>query len=162
MASLYFDTREQKELFFNMLKVLGGHRVIVNFQGGGDSGEVETGTLYDAHENEISMDGITFDWAKTSDEFDHETGKWVTKTKEMPMELGEVLRDVTESLLEHEGFDWYNNEGGQGTLTIDLTKTPPTVMLNVGINRMETDEHEFDYTDADEEDEETVTSEEGK
>jgi hypothetical protein len=32
----------------------------------------------------------------------------------------------------------------------------------VGLNRMETDEHEFDYTDSEEEDEETVTSEEGK
>jgi hypothetical protein len=40
-----FPNPEQKTLLFNMLKVLGGHRVIVNFAGGGDSGEYRRGPV---------------------------------------------------------------------------------------------------------------------
>jgi hypothetical protein len=160
--NMVFDTQENKNLFFNMLRVLGGREAVVNFQGGGDSGEIECGVLYDAANQVINIDDITFDWTKSSDEFNHETQEWATKTREMPMGLSNILRDITESLLEKVGLDWYNNDGGQGHLTIDLTQSPPTVTLYVGVNETITHDYEFNYTDSEEEDEETVTSEEDK
>ena len=161
-TAMPFPSKEKKTMLFNMLKVLGGHRVIVHFQGGGDSGEIEQGILYDANEKEIDMTGITYDWDSEQTNFDPQTNKWVTVESTNQTELSDILRIVTETMLENEGLDWYNNDGGQGQLTIDLTKTPPTVVLTVGLNYTSTEEHEFDFTEDEDEDEETVTSKEGK
>ena len=160
MASL-FDNKETKTIVFNMLKVLGGVEAVVEFQGGGDSGEIHDACLLDAYGKEIDMDGVTYDWRVTTSYFDQDKKDWVQQTTIQPVELSDILRDTTEEMLEEQGLDWYNNDGGQGSMRIDLTQSPPTVTLQVGINYTTTDEHEFDYTD-EEEDEETITSEEGK
>lgn len=148
----------------NMLKVLGGHSAVVEFQGGGDSGEIHNAVLYDQNNKEIDCSGITIDWTKRIALHDPLRQEWVERDETMPTPVLDVLRDMAETMLENEGLDWYNNDGGQGSLNIDLTQSPPTITLNVGINYTHTEEHEFDYTDFDDEteDEGTVTSEEGK
>ena len=149
-----FGSKETKTMIFNMLKVLGGHTVEVRFQGGGDSGEIEDAYLFDANQNEIKMDGITYDWPKVKSHFEVGQQKWISTTEIEPTPLSDILRDATETMLEQQGLDWYNNDGGQGSMTIDLSTTPPTVTLQVGINYTQTDEHEYDYTDGDDEEEE--------
>ena len=148
-----FPSKEKKTLLMNMLKVLGGHRAVVEFQGGGDSGEIYNAVLYDQNMQEIDCTGITFDWDSESETFDPVKNTWDKHSKFGPVPVLDILRDVTEQMLENEGLDWYNNDGGQGQLTIDLTQSPPTIVLFVGINFTQTDDHEFDYTDADEDDE---------
>ena len=145
-----FPSKEKKTLLMNMLKVLGGHTAVVEFQGGGDSGEINDAILYDQNRQEIDCTGVTFDWHSESEAFDPVKNTWETHSKFGPVPVLDILREVTEQMLENEGLDWYNNDGGQGQLTIDLTQSPPTIVLNVGINYTQTDEHEFDYTDADE------------
>lgn len=162
MATVFPD-KEKKTLLMNMLKVLGGHSAVVEFQGGGDSGEIHNAMLYDQNGKEIDCTGVTIDWTKRIALHDPLRQEWVEKDETMPTPVLDVLRDMTESMLENEGLDWYNNDGGQGSLNIDLTQSPPTIVLNVGINYTQTDEHEFDYTDADEDDdalEPTVTTKE--
>lgn len=155
-----FPSKEKKTLLMNMLKVLGGHKAVVEFQGGGDSGEIHNAVLYDQNNKEIDCTGITFDWHSQSDVF--KDGVWEEHSKFGPVPVLDILREVTEQMLENEGLDWYNNDGGQGELQIDLTQSPPAIVLNVGINYTQTDYHEFDYTDADEDEAETVISQEGK
>ena len=151
-----FPSKEKKTLLMNMLKVLGGHKAVVEFQGGGDSGEIHNAVLYDQNNKEIDCTGITFDWHSQSDTFNDVV--WDTHSKFGPVPVLDILRDVTEQMLENEGLDWYNNDGGQGELQIDLTQSPPAIVLNVGINYTQTDYHEFDYTDEDEDEAETVTN----
>lgn len=151
-----FPSKEKKTLLMNMLKVLGGHKAVVEFQGGGDSGEIHNAVLYDQNNKEIDCTGITFDWHSQSDTFND--GVWDTHSKFGPVPVLDILREVTEQMLENEGLDWYNNDGGQGELQIDLTQSPPVIVLNVGINYTQTDYHEFDYTDEDEDEAETVTN----
>lgn len=82
--------------------------VIIHFAGSGDSGEVE--------------------------EVEFFSGK--KKVAEPTLEnrtAGDLLDNLTELI---EG-DWYNNDGGQGTITVD-TKTRH-VVIEVGYNYMETD-----------------------
>jgi len=159
-----FNTKEARGIIFGMLKVLGGQKVVVSFQGGGDSGEIEEAALFDAKGEIVDLDGITYPWPEEVSIFDDGKQTWDKKTQIKPTSLSDILRNATEQMLENEGLDWYNNDGGQGEMTIDLTKTPPTVTLNVGINYTQTDNHSFDYTDTEEEDEDSgmVTSEEGK
>ena len=164
-----FPNKEQKTIFLNMLKVLGGHVARVSFSGGGDSGEINDAELLDANMNHISMDGITFEWTTTTDQWVDavgegkqtdalgRTGSWKTVTITETLPIADILKNVTEQMLEYEGLDWYNNEGGQGSLDILLYTTPPTITLNVGINEVVTHDHEFDYTDDDED--ETVIGE---
>ena len=148
MATVFPD-KERKTLLMNMLKVLGGHSAVVEFQGGGDSGEIHNAVLYDQNNKEIDCSGITIDWTKRIALHDPLRQEWVERDETMPTPVLDVLRDMAETMLENEGLDWYNNDGGQGSLNIDLTQSPPTIVLNVGINYTQTDDHEFDYTDYD-------------
>jgi hypothetical protein len=152
MSTKAFPNKEQKTMFLNMLKVLGGHTVVVNFSGGGDSGEIDHGELFDANLKTISMEGITFDWTFESDHWVSTTNKWKTVVETQTLPLAEILQRITEQMLEESGHDWYNNEGGQGKLEILLYENPPTITLNVGINVVNTEDHEYDYTDHEEED----------
>lgn len=146
--SKIFPDKEQKTMLLNMLKVLGGHKVVVNFSGGGDSGEIDHGELFDANDHPINMEGITFDWTSNSDRWVE--GKWQTVVETQTLPLAEILQRITEQMLEDSGHDWYNNEGGQGQLEILLYTTPPTITLNVGINVTTTEDHEYDYTEEEE------------
>ena len=148
--SKVFPNKEQKTTFLNMLKVLGGHKAVVSFSGGGDSGEIDHGELFDASNHPISMEGITFDWTSNSDRWVSTTNKWKTVVETQTLPLAEILRRITEQMLEESGHDWYNNEGGQGQLEILLYTNPPTITLNVGINVVNTEDHEYDYTDHEE------------
>ena len=156
-----FPNKEQKTIFLNMLKVLGGHIARVSFSGGGDSGEIDHGELFDANNHPINMEGVTFDWTSNSDRWVENEGsvvdalgrrgEWRTVVETQTLPLAEILQRITEQMLEDSGHDWYNNEGGQGQLEILLYTNPPTITLNVGINVTTTEDHEYDYTDTEEE-----------
>ena len=155
--TMIFPSIEQKKLLLNMLKVLGGHKARVGFCGAGDSGSIEDAVLYDQHGKEIDCKGITIDWTTQFSEYnplEKGSDKWVEREETEKTPVLEVLKNITEQMLEREGLDWYNNDGGQGSLEIDLTVSPPTIVLNVGINYTQTDDHEFDYTEFDDESEE--------
>lgn len=154
--STIFPSKQAKQDLLTLLKILGGHLVEVSFSGGGDSGSIDGVHLTDREGNAIDLKGATLPWFEETSEFDHKTNKWVKEVKPVEaMPLDEILIKITEDALEIERLDWYNNEGGQGRLSIDLSQTPPTINLNVGINRMETDDHDFDYTTFDDEEEES-------
>lgn len=61
------------------------------------------------------------------------------------MTLGEIVESLCNTALDHSELDWYNNDGGQGYFTIDLTTDTPSVTLDVGINHMTTEDHVFDF-----------------
>jgi len=151
-----FPSKQAKQDLLTLLKILGGCTVEVSFSGGGDSGSIDHACLL-GHENvgEISLENVTLPWPEKSSKFDESERNWVETTTLNPaMPVKDILISMTEQALENEGLDWYNNEGGQGRLTIDLTSNPPTINLNVGINRTETDDYDFDYSEFDDESEE--------
>jgi hypothetical protein len=132
--------------------MIGGATVQVQFQGGGDSGEILDADLFDKEGKRRELSDTKILWTVEKDKFVN--NEWITEAVEEFMPVKEVLRHVTETMLENEGLDWYNNDGGQGELVIDLTEEPPSVVLKIGINYMHTDDHEFDYTDTVEKEEE--------
>lgn len=149
-----FPHKDQKRLLMTLLKVMGGRKVEVAFSGGGDSGDIEGASLLDQDGHAIDLKGATFDWHEGTSRMSEQEGKWVYETKVVPnMPIDDILVKITEDALEESGLDWYNNDGGSGTLMIDLTVDPPTINLSVGINYTETNWHDFDYTDNEEESE---------
>lgn len=142
-----FPDKDKKDLLMTLLKVMGGRSVVVHFDGGGDSGNIEDAHLFDQDNNFIDLTNATFDWYETSSGFDPHQNKWVTTSKPVPnMPVKDILIKITEDALEDSNLDWYNNDGGYGQLDIDLTKTPPSITMEVHIREVHTDDHSFDYT----------------
>lgn len=144
-----FPDKDKKNVLITFLRMIGGVRVVVDFQGGGDSGEVSNAQLFDKHEKLIDITKSKLDWSTEKDVF--KDGVWSTESEQNFVVANDILVQATETMLENEGLDWYNNDGGEGSLTIDLTTEPPTMLLDVNINRMESDNYEFDYTNPEEE-----------
>lgn len=141
-----FRDEDKKNLLMTLLKVMGGRKVRVEFDGSGDSGTIENPILFDQESNPIDLTNATFDWYKASGKF--EGGKWIHTVEPTPnMPVNDILIQITEDALEEEGLDWYNNEGGYGVLNIDLTTTPANITMSVSIRIVNTDDYEFDYTE---------------
>ena len=138
-----FPSKQEKDTLLTQLNLLGAKRVFVEFRGGGDDGQVEGVYYKDKHDEIQDMPTDMMSWT-------HMTyGQQTPVTKETS--LVDVLEDLCYRALDNTGLDWYNNEGGQGQLVIDFTDSPASIMLNVGINTMTTDDHDYDLNEMEEE-----------
>ncbi len=138
-----FPSKEERETLLTQLNLLGAKYVIVDFQGGGDSGQVEEVFYRDINDQPHSIPDDMIAWTKQT------YGNAEPKTERI--KLNDVLEDLCYRALDETGLDWYNNEGGQGQLRIEFTESPPKIFLNVGVNTMTTDDHHFDLNDEEEE-----------
>ena len=129
-----FPSKDRKELLMTLLKVMGGTKVHVSFSGGGDSGNIDNAELLDSDDKPIDLKGAEFEWESEESYHDPDADKWRMRSIVETMPLNDILVKITEDALESTSLDWYNNEGGQGALTIDLTTTPPSIELSVEIN----------------------------
>ncbi len=131
-----YPSQQEKEVLHTQLNLLGAKKVIVEFRGGGDDGQVEGVFYIDRNGNTQDIPQDMIAWTKVT------YGTQEQETKDTS--LVDVLEDLCYRALDGTGLDWYNNEGGQGQLTIDFTESPPSTTLQVGVNTMTTDDHEFD------------------
>jgi len=138
-----FANEQEKTTLLTQLNLLGAKRVVVEFQGGGDDGQVEGVYLYDQNGNDIDIPNDMIAWTTLT------YGNQESEQKQT--KLVDALEDLCSRALDDTGLDWYNNEGGQGNLTINFNDNPPSIKLNVGINHTTTDDYEFDLNDEEEE-----------
>ena len=137
-----FPSEEKKLELLTRLKLLGAKEVTVRFQGGGDSGEIEGIEIFNG-ERCINVDDEKLDWPTSTSVFNEETKEFEVQTSENHLSLESVLMNMTEEWLNHTGHDWYNNDGGQGALTIDFTQSPPKIELEVGVNYVEVNQYNY-------------------
>lgn len=120
------------------LRILGVSVATVNFAGSGDSGSihdiyVDIGLSLQEHEIEfVEPRDVYMD------------GSYKKRYTRKSTSLYDALKTFTYDQLEGTGLDWYNNDGGQGTLEIDLSADPPAIRLDVEINIVTTEDHTFD------------------
>lgn len=141
-----FPSAEHRVRLLDKLQSLGVEKVIVSFSGAGDSGQIEYIECFGSTNKTIDIVNQTLSWPTRRSTFDHQTHRWVRDVTEETQSLQSVLDQVVCDALETEGLDWYNDEGGQGTLTIDLKQDPPKINIEVGINYTRTEEHFIDLT----------------
>lgn len=137
-----FPSEEKKLELLTRLKLLGAKEVTVRFQGGVDSWEIEGIEIFNG-ERCINVDDEKLDWPTSSSVFNKETNEFDVETSEKHLSLESVLMNMTEEWLNHTGHDWYNNDGGQGALTIDFTQSPPKIELEVGVNYVEVNQYNY-------------------
>ena len=100
-------------MLFAALKDAGVTNVEIRYDGGGDSGQVE----------DVEFFGDNLDAKSIHDNFEGD------------------LQDLGYHLLEqHYDYDWYNNDGGYGTISIELVDEP--VILINGYVRSVEDAHD--------------------
>ncbi len=139
-----FPTLKDRVNVLTRLKLLGIKEVVVEFSGGGDSGEIDDAYACNHQGEPVDISNELIEgWEKKSN-FDPEEGRWVEESiRHESMPLNELLKELCNQALEKAGLDWYNNDGGQGNLTIDFTESPPAINLEVGINYTSTENHAF-------------------
>ena len=104
------------------LKEHGVDLVTTRYSGGGDSGDYEPAISY-ANKEEVSIPSVEVKKLRPVIKWDTETKGWVGVEVE---EKTGVLLDVVETLMaeaveiRHSG--WYDNDGGQGEVTLDVEK----------------------------------------
>lgn len=128
-TSFYLETLRA---LLPVLQQHGIRRVIVTFDGHGDSG-----SIYDviAEGGDADLNAIHMSYTKTERVF--ENGVWIEApaTRERP--LKEVIEDLSLNWLDETNVDWYNNDGGYGDLVIDVNAG--TVCLEVNVRFTESD-----------------------
>lgn len=139
-----FPTLQDRRLLLTTLKLMGAKQIQVEFQGGGDSGEIHSLWGVDASGNNIDLDvEYPHAWQKKS-EFNDAEKRWIDSYERAPRKLSDVLETLTYDALDKCGHDWYNNDGGQGSLTIDFSVSPPAVNMELGVNYTTTDEYTYE------------------
>ena len=134
MQNIY-PSKLEKQKLLTQLNLLGAKEVFVEFRGGGDDGEIESVYYRDRQDNHLEIPKDMISWTQVV------YGDKPKLTKEMS--LVDVLEDLCYRALDASGMDWYNNEGGQGSLVIDFRESPPKTCLELGINSMSTEEYKF-------------------
>ena len=134
-----FASEQEKTTLLTQLNLLGAKKVVVEFQGGGDDGQVDGVYLYDQNNIDIDVPNDMIAWTALT------YGSQQSEQKQT--KLVDALEDLCSRALDNTGLDWYNNEGGQGHLAIDFREQPPSIKLNVGINHMTSDDYEYDLNE---------------
>lgn len=119
------------------MKTYGIKSAVVEFYGGGDSGCVDSITF-----DKEPPTACKIEILKENSSFEHcpvtNTYKTIHKEPTRSMKsLSDGLEDIVYEILEDTGVDWYNNEGGGGSLEIDLSLGKMTVDFNVFQNVIE-------------------------
>lgn len=138
-----FANEQEKTTLLTQLNLLGAKEVRVEFQGGGDDGQVDGVYMLDDNATYIDMPDDMIAWTTLA------YGNQESEQKQI--KLVDALEDLCSRALDDTGLDWYNNDGGQGHLTIDFKQTPPNIKLYVGINHRQTEDFEYDLNESEDE-----------
>jgi len=109
-------------LMIHKLKDIGVAFISVEYSGGGDSGAIETIDCLDSMHSIINMSNF-----------------------ENYSEIQNILRDIEyyfEATILSNIEDWWNNEGGWGDLTLDLSDLSYTIKNNINYMQTELYNHE--------------------
>ena len=114
------ETKLKKNLAVQVIKDHNISKIEVYYSGGGDDGCIDSVTYYDHNENSIE----------------------VKMESEINSEWDDLLYDL---LSEHIQWDWINNEGGCGSMTIDCKLDP----WNISIDHQQRIMEDHTYSDID-------------
>lgn len=96
--------KEKVREVLTKLRTDGYVGVSIGFEGSGDSGDLREVCIFE-----------------DSDSFDLDTEyTWEADEKDYGDDFLEPLKDLANKILSDSNYDWYNNDGGYGSVNIDL------------------------------------------
>lgn len=119
-ASTNRSGRVTPRLYLQNLRLLlpvlleqGVSQVDVVFDGSGDSGSIES-VDFENGPPDVATISVRILKAVSIFEEDH----WINRTEEVDVDLEDAVRVLTDDYLDETDVDWYNDEGGYGSLCI--------------------------------------------
>lgn len=121
-----------------ILRERGVECVSVSFDGSGDSGSIED-IQYMPHDPAIeAVRALTVECLQTERFFDE--GNWTTRVSPVQSSLNDAITALTDDFLIEANVNWYDGDGGYGSLEIDVEAG--TMELNIYV-RYVNSENEF-------------------
>lgn len=108
-------------------------RVVVDFDGGGDSGSIE-GVVFEDGQPGVESTEVRI---QTFNRY-HDNGEWRHESVAKAMTLHDAIYELTDDYLEETGVDWYNNDGGFGVLYIHPLAGSVELDVNTRFNESST------------------------
>ena len=137
-----FPTPEDRTRFMKIFTDLGVTSAEIIFSGSGDDGGIEDTKLSDAVGNVMPFPPKpVMGWEIKRSEYGVTPATSTFEQKSMSVQ--DLLSTVFYAAIEETGLDWYNDEGGFGTLVIDFRNT--RIHLNVSINQTSSIDYSHTY-----------------
>jgi hypothetical protein len=116
---------ETMRIVLPVLRQLGVDFVQVDFDGSGDSGQIERAQLAP----NVDTSGVRVDVPVTHNQF--LDGRWQGVTVVKSLNLDDAIQQLSEGYIESNDCDWFNNDGGWGSMTIDVGSGSVSIEINV-------------------------------
>jgi len=134
-------TMDSKLRLLKDLYDAGIDRVIVWFDGGGDSGQIESVELFTESGDLLPLEDIRANkhlvMRRCGSEHDGE--RWIPVYKAMWVSFAERIDQLVSDELSTTGVDWYNNDGGFGTWELTgIMSGEPKKEFEVSVRVIET------------------------
>lgn len=129
---------EESATLIATLRMLGAVKIHADFSGSGDDGNINEASVLSLNNTAVELDNHFLEITET-----YRPWGQPPQTKKEKRPLKEIVNRLCDELLEKTGHDWYNDDGGQGTIDIDLRTGH--IELDVGINRTETTDYTYEY-----------------
>lgn len=145
--------------FKNILKVLKNlqmTRVELRYEGSGDSGFFDQPIFYYLNSRKKTvvsklshdeLDTHTVEYARHRSSFDHESKQWIPVVSKSIAPLTEAVSDLANDFLVHHHGGWENNEGGYGSVTIDVTNSTMSLDHKDYILEIKSYEHQYSLSE---------------
>lgn len=126
-------TKQHVSKLFAHLKLLNVHHFTIEFEGSGDDGQIDHIQFFTTEDDYLDVPEDTITWVYNEDRGEEQ------------VTLYKCAEDLGYQMLDEAGHDWYNNDGGYGTITvtIDDGTGKPSATMNISIRYTDTDEYDY-------------------
>jgi hypothetical protein len=142
-----FPSESHKRKLLATLKVLGVKKIEAAFSGGGDSGDFDAPVAYDHSDRPIDLTTVKLSWLNERSTWDEHSGFTDNSSDNSDTPVQTILRQMFADIVELTDLDWYNNDGGSGTVTINFAVSPPDVSVEMSTYYTASEDHSFDFSD---------------
>lgn len=128
------ELENYRDQAFAVLTKYGISKVVVTFDGSGDSGQIENiefTSLFEHPDDFYYTTAVDLSWVEhqtTIGEF--KDGAYVTRPNPNPPNLREMVETLANKVLDASQYDWYNNDGGYG----EVIMLPGEGVLHLDMN----------------------------
>lgn len=138
------DKEKNKDTVLAALKDMGIGKVVVTYEGSGDSGQIEGVELVPRNGLEAMQDAVEGNVFIERDESNYVDGQgFVKETKEVEVDIKEAVEDLCYDLLAQSHPGWEINEGSSGEFTFDVRAEKISLTHNNYYMESETTENEW-------------------
>jgi hypothetical protein len=132
-------TKQHVQNLIAQLKLLNVKEFRINFDGGGDDGQIDEIEFYNTNNETFDIPSDMISWV-----YHDFNGQ---EAKDAKVTLHKAIEDLGYQMLDETGHDWVNNDGGYGTIDVLLEGEDGKPSVHMEINIRYTNEDQYDYDD---------------